>query len=77
MKKLIEYAFGKLNKEIETISTTNFRNLPGEVFEQVKLGKTFLISKNGVVFAAIQRVPCETLSIIVDPKGNISYGKES
>jgi len=37
----------------ETISMSDLRSRPGDVFDQVQLGKTFTITKGGKVVAVI------------------------
>lgn len=39
--------------EVETITVSDFRKQPGEVFQQVAMGKRFVITKCGKTFAQI------------------------
>lgn len=40
---------------VETITATDFRRNPGNVFMQVALGKVFTVTKNGTLVAEIHR----------------------
>lgn len=53
MKKLSDMKL--LAGEVEEISMTEFRKLPGEVIAQVEAGKTFRITKLGRVIAVISQ----------------------
>jgi antitoxin (DNA-binding transcriptional repressor) of toxin-antitoxin stability system len=53
MKKLNQ--FQSLEGQSETISIMEFRQLPGEVFTQVSMGKTFTITKKGIPIAVISK----------------------
>lgn len=39
--------------EFETISVMDFRRSPGDIFIQAQLGKTFNITKNGMIIAVL------------------------
>lgn len=41
--------------QVETITATDFRMDPGDVFMQVAMGKKFIITKNGTPIAEIHR----------------------
>ncbi len=62
-----------LTGKLETISATEFRQCPGEVFKSVSLGKTFLIEMNGTPLAVLQRLPGQTLTIVFKKDGSQSY----
>ena len=51
MKRLNQVS--NLSNQTETITATDFRKSPGEVFLQVQLGKTYRLTRNGVVIAVI------------------------
>lgn len=51
MKTLAEMQL--LKGQSETITMTEFRSRPGEVIDQVQMGKSFLITKEGKVVAEI------------------------
>jgi hypothetical protein len=53
MKKLQDKI--SLVGEYEKITISEFRKNPGEIFTQTQLGKTFEITKNGIVIAQIRR----------------------
>lgn len=42
---------------IEKISMMELRKTPGEVLDSVKLGKVFIITKNGKCIAELQKLP--------------------
>ena len=60
--------------KLETITAMDFRKQPGEILDSVVLGKTFVITKQGKPCALLTQLPGQVLSIIVDRKGNQSYG---
>ena len=72
MKKLHQGAALLVDK-FETITATDFRMNPGEVFDSVIMGKTFLVTKRGKAVAVISKPPGETLAITIDSKGNTTY----
>lgn len=43
--------------QTETITVMDFRNAPGDIFLQTQMGKTFTITKNGVVVAMLVPPP--------------------
>lgn len=55
--------------QIETITVSDFRCQPGEVFQQVSMGKVFVITKAGKTIAQI--CPAKPLAFEVDsvPRG--------
>lgn len=63
-----------LTGRLETISMTELRSQPGEVFKATQLGKVFLIKSNEKVIAVISRPPGVNLAMEIDCNGNISYG---
>jgi hypothetical protein len=75
MKRIADYVLLQMSHEFEVITATDFRKQPGEVFDSVALGKTFLITKVGRPVAVLSKPPGETLTIAVDPKGKVSYEK--
>jgi len=62
-----------MRDDIEIITMSELRNLPGDVLAQVQLGKTFIITKNGKEIAVLQSLPGDTLPIYVNGKGYHSY----
>lgn len=62
-----------LAADIEKITMSDLRNLPGDVLAQVQLGKTFIITKNGKEIAVLQSLPGDTLPIYIDGNGYRSY----
>jgi antitoxin (DNA-binding transcriptional repressor) of toxin-antitoxin stability system len=59
--------------QLETITMMELRKQPGEILDSVIFGKTFILTKQGKPCAVLTRLPGQTLSIIVDRKGNRSY----
>lgn len=59
--------------KLETITITELRQQPGEVLTNVGLGKTYVVTKNGKPVAVVSKPPGEALSLVVDPKGEVSY----
>jgi antitoxin (DNA-binding transcriptional repressor) of toxin-antitoxin stability system len=59
--------------QLETITMMELRKQPGEILDSVIFGKTFILTKQGKPCAVLTRLPGQTLSIIVDRKGNMSY----
>jgi prevent-host-death family protein len=55
MKKISELQ--SLVGQVETISLTDLRNLPGEVFNQVQMGKQYVVTKSGKIIARIMPQP--------------------
>lgn len=43
-----------LTGQVETITAMDFRKGPGDILLQAQMGKTFYITKNGVVVAMLQ-----------------------
>lgn len=64
-----------LHGKLETITSTELRQQPGEVLTSVGLGKTFVVTKNGKPVAVISRPPGETLTIEIHPDGKTSFSK--
>lgn len=62
-----------LHDRFEVISATDFRKSPGEVFESVRLGKIFLVTKAGEPIAVISQPPGTTLAIVVEGNGSFRY----
>ena len=62
-----------LNGKLETITAMDFRKQPGEILDSVSLGKTFIVTKQGKPCALLTQLPGQTLTIVVDRKGNQSY----
>lgn len=42
-----------LSGESETITATDFRRTPGDILLQAQMGKSFNITKNGVIIATL------------------------
>lgn len=59
--------------KFETISVSDFRNRPGEVFASVDLGKTFLVTKLGKPIAVISKPPGESLTMEIESDGTLKY----
>lgn len=70
-KKLRELT--PLRGKLDTITAMDFRKQPGEILDSVALGKTFIITKQGKPCALLTQLPGQTLTIVVDPKGQASY----
>lgn len=70
-KKLRELT--PLRGKLETITAMDFRRQPGEILDSVALGKTFVVTKQGKPCALLTQLPGQTLTIVVDRKGNQSY----
>lgn len=73
MKKIHDHVFQQMSQQFEVITAMDFRKQPGEVLDSAALGKTFLITKSGRPVAVLSKPPGETLSIVVDSKGGITY----
>lgn len=69
----------RLNQEVslagrlEKITISELRSKPGEVFQSVILGKTYLVTQRGKTIAVIGKPPGVELSICVGRKGEINY----
>ena len=74
MKRLHEIA--PLKGQLETISAVDFRKNPGEVFDSVQFGKTFVITRQGKPCALLTQLPGQILNIEVDRDGKKSFGLE-
>ena len=57
-----------LHGKSEEITISELRKRPGDIFQQVELGKRFSVTKNGKVIAAITR-PENTLDVVVNSDG--------
>ena len=73
MKKIVDHVLQQMSQQFETITAMDLRKQPGEVLDSVALGKTFLITKAGKPVAVLSKPPGETLAIVVDSKGKISF----
>lgn len=62
-----------MDGSIEEIAICEFRDHPGEVLNQVELGKVFVLKRHGKALAVLSKVPGINLSIIVDTQGKVSY----
>ena len=62
-----------LTGQIEEISMMDLRSRPGEIITAVSYGKKYIIKRNNKPLAVLMKLPGERLSIIVNPKGEISY----
>jgi antitoxin (DNA-binding transcriptional repressor) of toxin-antitoxin stability system len=49
--------------QTETITAMDFRKTPGDVLLQAQMGKTFLITKNGVVVAKLSAPESNALEL--------------
>ena len=71
MKKLLELF--DMTGQIESISMMELRSSPGDVIDQVALGKAYIIERNGKPKALLSRLPGISLTKLVDPKGRTYY----
>jgi len=62
-----------LNSKLDTISMTDFRDQPGELISNVKLGMTYVIEKNGKPIAVLSKLPGVNLTLVIDRNGKKSY----
>lgn len=62
-----------LKNKLEEITVSEFRKQPGEVFAQVGMGKTFVVTKNGSAVAVVSKVPGEQLTMDVRGNGRVKY----
>ena len=62
-----------MSQETETISMMEFRASPGDVLDQVLLGKTFVITRQGKEIAVLQKLPGHNMTAHVNPQGKVSY----
>lgn len=59
--------------KLETVTLTELRKTPGEVFACVALGKTFVVTLRGKPIAVISKPPGVQLSISIDSKGKDKF----
>ena len=59
--------------QIEKITMMDLRSRPGEVMTAVSYGKTYLIQRNGQTLAVLSKPPGNTLTMVVNGKGEIDY----
>lgn len=59
--------------KIETVTLTELRKQPGEVFASVKLGKTFIVTSKGKAIAIISKPPGTQMSINIDAQGKETF----
>jgi len=52
-----------LTGQTETITAMDFRKTPGDVFMQAQMGKTFNITKHGVVIAVLSAPEPDALEL--------------
>lgn len=62
-----------LEGKLEVISLTDFRTRPGEVMEQVALGKTYVIERYGKEVGVLSRVPGTQLAMHVARDGRVTH----
>lgn len=62
-----------LNDRFEEITAMDFRKSPGEVLDSVRLGKTFLITKQGKPMGVISPLPGKQLTIVINGDGSKTY----
>lgn len=62
MRKRLEKS-AILTGQIETITCMDFRKGPGDVLLQAQMGKTFNITKNGVVIAVLHAPEPDALEL--------------
>lgn len=70
-KKLTETTM--LRGFIEKITMMDLRKSPGDIIEQVQMGKIFIVSKAGKDVAVLQALPGESLTLFISPKGKRDY----
>ena len=58
---------------IEKISMSDLRQSPGDIIDQAQMGKIFIITKGGKEVATLQKLPGDTLTLFIDPKGKQHY----
>lgn len=62
-----------LQGQTEEISLMELRAGPGDVMDQVLMGKTYIIMRLGKAIAVLQPLPGESLVQVVASNGDISY----
>lgn len=70
-KRLLDGNF--LVGQIEEITMMDFRKAPGDVIDEVVLGKTFIVTRQGKPMAVLQKLPGERLTINAKSDGTFSY----
>ena len=73
MKKISDHVAQEMRKQFESITMMDLRKQPGEVLDSVELGKAFLITKAGRPIAVLSPLPGETLTMVIDGQGKVSY----
>lgn len=61
-------------QSLEYITAMDFRESPGDVLMQARLGKVFIITHQGKPIVVLSKLPGEKLALHVDPKGKVTYG---
>ena len=62
MRKLLTKSMSLMGQE-ETITAMDFRKAPGDVLMQAQMGKTFKITKNGVIVAILSAPELDALEL--------------
>ena len=75
MKRLSEQV--SLERTLEEITISEFRERPGEVLHCVELGKTFVITKLGNPVSVLSKVPGVQLAVDIQRNGAVKYTLES
>lgn len=71
MKTLSEQI--NLTNTLQEIALSDLRAKPGDVFEQVKVGACFIITKHGHVVGAIVPLNRTDLTKVVNPDGKVTW----
>jgi len=72
MRKLLA-DLSLLAGQTEEITMVDLRQGPGDVLDQVTMGKTYIITRRGKSIAVLQQLPGHNMTIVVAPNGGISY----
>ena len=62
VRKLLTKSMSLMGQE-ETITAMDFRKAPGDVLMQAQMGKTFKITKNGVIVAILSAPELDALEL--------------
>lgn len=63
-----------LRGQLEYLALQDMRAAPGDIINQVQMGKVYVITKQGKPVAVLQALPGERLSIEIDGQGKATYG---
>lgn len=62
-----------LRGQLEYLALQDMRAAPGDIINQVQMGKVYVITKQGKPVAVLQALPGDRLSINLDGKGHTTY----